>query len=353
LHISCARGVRGLVEHLLDNGAEIDAQSANVGTPLGFAAMQGHAEIVQLLLDRGANPNPGKPGDVTPLVFTMWRNQIECARILLDNGAKVDHLAHQNNTPLLMAAENGSAEMVTLLIKHGAAVDHVNETGETALVQAARGGYADRVEALLAANADPNIGKDAVGRSAFQLAAVGGYDEVARALLSAGANPNAATPDGDTPIELAQYYGHGELASMLADNGAKAADKRNIDRSLATLGKVGKKEAVVWFLGHSGWAVKTRNHLLIFDYFPEGENPANPGLCNGHVDPAEIANQKVAVFASHHHGDHFSPAIFEWRDQVTDITYFLGLQHGKILRRYRGHHDSLHRRRCRYGGQSR
>ncbi|UCG52123.1 MAG: ankyrin repeat domain-containing protein [Candidatus Latescibacterota bacterium] len=326
LHISCARGVRSLVEHLLDNGAEIDARSANLGTPLGYAAMQGHPEIVQLLLDRGANPNPGEPGEVTPLMFTTWRNQVECARILLENGADVDHPAHANNTPLLIAAESPSADMVTLLIENGAAVNHVNETGENALVKAAMGGYVDNVKALLTANADPNVGSDAVGRSAFQLAAVGGHTEVARELLSAGAKLNAATPDGDTPLELARYYGHGELAAMLADNGAKAADSNNTDRSLSALGKVGKKEAVVWFLGHSGWAVKTRNHLLIFDYYPQGEDPANPSLCNGHVNPAEIANEKVAVFASHHHGDHFAPAIFEWRNQVSDITYFLGLQ---------------------------
>ena len=26
-----------------------------------------------------------------------------------------------------------------------------------------------------------------------------------------------------------------------------------------------EKEAVIWYLGHSGWAIKTVNHFLIFD----------------------------------------------------------------------------------------
>jgi ribonuclease BN (tRNA processing enzyme) len=44
------------------------------------------------------------------------------------------------------------------------------------------------------------------------------------------------------------------------------------------------------------------------------------------VNPAEIAGEKVAVFVSHFHGDHFTPVIFEWQQQIPGIAYFLGLQ---------------------------
>jgi ankyrin repeat protein len=326
LHIASARGVSGFVEHLLDNNAGIDPLSANGGTPLGYAAMQGHAEVVKLLLKKGANPNPVPSGEVTPLIYTSWRNQLECAKLLLEHGAKPDHLVHQNSTALFYAAEGCSGEMVKLLIEHGASVNHVNDVGGTALIKASQGGYTDRVEALLAAEADPKLGKDEGGRTALQLAALGGHAEVARLLLNHGADANARTPNGESPVSLARYYGHDELAATLAGKGAASGGAKSIDRSLSAFDKVGKKEAVIWFLGHSGWAVKTKNHLLIIDYFPQGEDPARPSLCNGHVNPAEIADQKVAVFASHHHGDHFTPTMFEWKEQVSDITYFLGLQ---------------------------
>lgn len=325
LHISCARGLQGFVEHLLDNHAEIDARSANVGTPLAYAAMQGHGEIAEMLLERGADPNPVPPGEAPPLVFCCFRNQIECAKILLEHGAQVDHPIYRNATALFYAAESCSPEMVNLLIEHGASVNKINEVGETALVRAAAGGYTDRVQALLTAKADPNLGKDEGGRTALQLAAQGGYVDVARQLIEHKADVNAKTPSGDVPVHLARYYGHDELASMLTAKGAAGGTKK-IDRSLSALGKVGKNEAVIWFLGHSGWAVKTKNHLLIFDYYPQGEEPDRPSLCNGHMNPAEIVGQNVAVFASHFHGDHFSPAIFGWREQVPDITYFLGLE---------------------------
>lgn len=326
LHIASQRNLAGFVRHLLENGADTEALAENGPTPLGAAALAGNAEIVRLLLDHGANPNGAAAGDPTPLICTTWRNQTECARILLENGADVDATAGQNTTGLIFAAENGSAEIIKLLIEHGAIVDHVTEKGETALVKAAAGGYADRVEALLAAKADPDLGADACGRSALHLACLGGYTETARMLLASGADMNAPTPSGDTALYLAHYYGHPEIVSLLLKEGAKGAPREKIDRSLAAIGGVGNGEAVVWFLGHDGWAIKTKNHLLIFDYFPQGESPASAGLCCGRVDPAEIAGQKVAVFASHFHGDHFTPAVFEWREQVSDITYFLGLQ---------------------------
>ncbi len=326
LHTACSRGVVGFVNHLLDHGADLNARSENGATPLAHAAMAGQTEIMTRLLESGASPSSGESGDVTPLIMATWRNQVEAARVLLERGAPVDDLGHNGNTPLLSAAENCSAEMVTLLLVHNAAVNHVNEDGATALVLAAAGGHHDRVKALLKAKADPNVGTDAAGRATLHLAAMSGSAPTVGHLLAAGANVNATGPTGESALHLARYYGHTEAADKLADAGAVSAGPGATDRSLAALGDVESGAATIWFLGHSGWAVKTQNHLLVFDYFPEGNDPPNPALCNGRINPSEIADSKVAVFASHHHRDHFDPIIFEWRDQVADITYFLGLR---------------------------
>lgn len=88
--------------------------------------------------------------------------------------------------------------------------------------------------------------------------------------------------------------------------------------------------AFVWYLGHCGFAVRTRNHLLIFDYQEKRDGqqskskPAQPSLSDGWVDPAEIAGLKVRVFVSHSHDDHFDPVIFGWREAVPDIGYYFG-----------------------------
>jgi len=83
-------------------------------------------------------------------------------------------------------------------------------------------------------------------------------------------------------------------------------------------------EAVVWYLGHAGWAVKTRTRLLIFDYWQMQQPPSEPSLGTGYVNAAELSDQRVIVFVTHSHGDHFDPAIFEWDPAITDITYVFG-----------------------------
>jgi len=83
-------------------------------------------------------------------------------------------------------------------------------------------------------------------------------------------------------------------------------------------------QAVIWYLYHSGWAVKTRSHLLIFDYTEPAVPPARRALDAGSVEPAEIAGQKVTVFVSHGHSDHFDPRILEWRAAVKNIRYVWG-----------------------------
>jgi L-ascorbate metabolism protein UlaG (beta-lactamase superfamily) len=83
-------------------------------------------------------------------------------------------------------------------------------------------------------------------------------------------------------------------------------------------------QAVIWYLYHSGWAVKTKNHLLIFDYTEPSGRTAKRSLDSGSIDPAEISGQNVTVFVSHGHTDHFDPLILEWRATIKSIRYIWG-----------------------------
>jgi len=99
----------------------------------------------------------------------------------------------------------------------------------------------------------------------------------------------------------------------------------------------------LFFLHHSAVAVKTDEALLIFDYyrFARGE-----GLAQGHISGEDIRSVKrVYVFASHAHGDHFSPRIFEWAKLGDDVTYILDAGIGKP----KGVHAVMLRRGEEYG----
>ncbi|MCJ7579846.1 MAG: MBL fold metallo-hydrolase, partial [Candidatus Aminicenantes bacterium] len=88
--------------------------------------------------------------------------------------------------------------------------------------------------------------------------------------------------------------------------------------------KLKNGEAAVWYLYHSGWAVKTSSSLLIFDYWELFERTEGPSLYNGFVEPNDIKDQNVYVFSSHAHGDHFDKIIMEWEKVIPKITYIFG-----------------------------
>ncbi|MCI1954988.1 MAG: MBL fold metallo-hydrolase [Oscillospiraceae bacterium] len=80
-------------------------------------------------------------------------------------------------------------------------------------------------------------------------------------------------------------------------------------------------DAEITYLHHSSFAVKTSGHFLIFDYYLD--EPSGCGLAKGVIDPKEIKDENVVVFASHRHPDHFSSRIFSWRREIPKIRYVL------------------------------
>lgn len=88
-------------------------------------------------------------------------------------------------------------------------------------------------------------------------------------------------------------------------------------------------EATVWYLRHTGWAVRLGSALLVFDYqesmgMDSVADDTPRDLEHGFIDPAEIRDLDVFVFVSHAHGDHYDPVIFDWQGRIERLTYFIG-----------------------------
>jgi len=84
------------------------------------------------------------------------------------------------------------------------------------------------------------------------------------------------------------------------------------------------EKAIVYYLYHSGFAVKTKKHFLIFDYYNDKLDNGIRGLENGVVSAKDLKKyDNVCVFVSHSHYDHFNPVIFQWSEENPKIRYFL------------------------------
>ena len=323
-HFACSRNLHDLFDRLIEHGVDINTASTTGDTPLHWAARQADPRMLNAMFEAGADPSPANEHGQTPLTGLSFRGNIDAARILLAHGADPSTPDQNGYTPLHAAAREAGAEYVQLLIASGADVHAKNARGQTALGIAVEAGDPDVVEALLVAGVAPNGEQNQFGGYPLHCASVQGYADVAEHLLNHGAQVTSEDNDRSTPLDLAVRHGNRDVVDLLLARGADGAVPAVGSGGLDGQEDPAVGEATIWYLDHSGWAIKTREHFLVFDYFNRGRAPAAPGLCNGCIQPSEIAGEQVTVFVTHEHGDHYDPAIFEWQENLPDITYVLG-----------------------------
>ena len=360
IHLAAAGGQAAMIDRLLDEGFDIHARTDDQSTPLHWAAWLGREEAVAQLLRRGAdvtlldtrgatalhgaaaNGQAGvlrvmmeagidpdllnRRGD-TPLLFCSYGGDADCARILLDAGADPDRHAGASEAPLAAAASRGHADLVQLLVVRGADVNAADSMGTTPLHQAAVQGEHEICRVLLEKGARVDARERIWGRAPIHWAAIKGNAELTALLLEHGASWQGRDKEDQTPLHYAARYGHPVVASLLQARGARADDLIERSGPAPELTRALEEgEAVLWYLGHCGWAIKTRHRLLVFDYWNTGRDPARPCLANGHIDPMEIRDVPTTVFITHEHQDHYDPVIHGWADTVRDLTYVYGFR---------------------------
>lgn len=257
LHLVARSGDVEAARLLLKARASVDARETWGGqTPLMWAAARRHAGMVELLLQRGADVNARSAvrdyqrvataearakfldrGGFTPLLYAVRENCRACIAVLIRHGADLNLAEPSGAVPLSIAMMNANWDIAHHLIEAGADVNRWDQFGQSPLHVAvsnmANPGARhpldmnqpneftgrDIVKLLAARGANPNqqLYFRAPGRGAqpgrgatpFLLACASGDVEIVKVLLGHGANAGLATADAQGPIIMAVSAGAG------------------------------------------------------------------------------------------------------------------------------------------------
>jgi ankyrin repeat protein len=330
LHLAAAARQEEAVRVLLQRGADINAADSAGMSAVDFAFLaeraSGAARLTRLLVSEGAefDANETLFGRARRLDLVISTGNLEMTRFLVEQGADVNAVAYVL-APLENAAARGYLEIAELLLEHGADVDLRGNDGSPPLRWAVERGHADVVDLLLEHGAALDFTDEHYGRGLLHIAALNGHVDIVESLVSHGAELNGRDGTGRTPLQLAAKYGHQLVAEYLIERGAvRPADlEENYGPSPHLTQSMAPGEAVAWYLNHRGWAIRTQNHMLIFDAEEFGvTRPTQPSLANGFITPAEIGKLDVISFYTTFHASPGELAyVHEIEDSLASVTY--------------------------------
>ncbi|XP_026202522.1 protein TANC2 isoform X2 [Anabas testudineus] len=292
---------------LLDHGAQVDAQSHDGLTALGFAASAGHLNIVNMLSQHRAKVGHVDSSGQCVLVHAAQRGHLEVLHFLLKcadwsctsccglKGVSRSQAVQQaltaaaskghakmvsylldfpgedeeekerpeintsdslwGETALTAAAGSGRLSVCSLLLDQGAAVEKANRRGVAPLFNAVRRGHWQVVELLLNHGAEVNM-VDQQGRTALMTAASEGHMNTAKLLLDHGASLEQTDREGLTALSWACLKGHLTLVRELVERGAATIHADRSGRTPLDLAAFCGDPEVVQFLVDHGALVE-------------------------------------------------------------------------------------------------
>jgi len=268
-----------LVEEIIDLGGGLELDWGKDGnythTPLGMATRHGKYSIAKLLVKKGAKLN-------------LSRNN---GQIGLHDAIYYSRRSEDN-------IKGYSSEMLTYLLEHGGDKNHRDNNGYLPVEYAAVEGILTALKILWDENYDITQ-RDEFGMTLLHKTVIRGYLDCVSFLVSKGFDIHAKDKNGNSPLFYASKYGHTKLSDYLKSKGAKSQKQLSfpdIDKLLKK--KLETGQAYIWYLGRYGWAIKTKNNLILKPWDWGECDPYNPSLANGNIVSDELLNQNVLFFSS-------------------------------------------------------
>jgi ankyrin repeat protein len=136
LPVSCRHGLQPIVKLLLDKGFDVETVVKGTGlTLLGIACqfIHGDAGMVEMLLEYGADVEARDSKGRSPLAIAAANaSNPRIIVALLEAGADLEGADSKGATPLMMAALLENVDVVKVLLEYGASCEAVNNAGSNA-----------------------------------------------------------------------------------------------------------------------------------------------------------------------------------------------------------------------------
>lgn len=243
---ACRKNQLAMAKILLEKGAYIDSVDTRQQTSLALAASKGYIELVELLLQYKPNLEIPTEKGSSALSIAAYNNQVEVAQKLIDAGALLDSQDDSQDTPLIKVCNKyydeksyEQAQIAKLLLEAGAdysirnfyAVQVARRNNHIKCIKVLEDwlttGILERFKVQYGLDAastdlDDNFYKAFVKTQNTETLKQWIKEqnlEMISQLLKAGLSPNPATPNLETPLNIATYnYNPASLKLLLAYN---------------------------------------------------------------------------------------------------------------------------------------
>lgn len=248
--------VQGVKDLLKKNPQLAGEQDQNGVAGLHYAAGYGNVDIVNLLLQNGADPNAQTLGGSTPMMIAARYSRSDIIEILVNTGAQLQLKDRAGNSVFSIAVEYESTNLIDKLLELGYQLDYQSDDARNLLHLMARTGNKKMTKQLIKKIPEPGIdqrgrnllansvigglnhiikdlGKqiesinhlDSLNRNALHYASLKGNAKAVKQFLNSGATISQKDQYGKTPLDLAYYSSDQQTIELLLNQDAPASEK--------------------------------------------------------------------------------------------------------------------------------